>query len=35
VPYTDHFRITLLPNVAQLEDVFGRIGELLDTYATT
>ena len=35
VPYTDHFRITLLPNVAQLEDVFSRIGELLDTYATT
>jgi len=33
VPYNDHFRITLLPDVAQLEDVFGRIGELLESYA--
>lgn len=33
VPYNTHFRITLLPDAAQLEDVFGRIGELLDGYA--
>ena len=33
VPYNDHFRITLLPDVTQLEDVFRRIDELLDTYA--
>lgn len=33
VPYHNHFRITLLPDVAQLEDVFGRIAELLDGYA--
>ena len=33
VPYNNHFRITLLPDVAQLQDVFGRIGDLLDTYA--
>jgi alanine-synthesizing transaminase len=33
VPYNNHFRITMLPDVAQLEDVFQRIGDLLDTYA--
>ena len=32
VPYNDHFRITLLPDHKQLNDVFGRIDELLDTY---
>ena len=26
-------RITLVPDVGQLEDVFHRIGELLDVYA--
>jgi alanine-synthesizing transaminase len=34
VPYNNHFRITLLPDVTQLDDVFGRIGELLDSYAS-
>jgi alanine-synthesizing transaminase len=34
VPYNNHFRITLLPDVAQLQDVFGRVGDLLDTYAS-
>ena len=33
VPYNNHFRITMLPDVAQLEDVFQRIGDLLDAYA--
>jgi len=33
VPYRNHFRITMLPDVTQLEDVFRRMGELLDTYA--
>ncbi|MFW2405736.1 MAG: aminotransferase class I/II-fold pyridoxal phosphate-dependent enzyme [Gammaproteobacteria bacterium] len=32
VPYNNHFRITMLPDVAQLQDVFARIGELLDAY---
>ena len=32
VDYRNHFRITLLPDVATLEDVFGRIGELLTGY---
>jgi len=35
VPYNNHFRITMLPDVAQLQDVFVRIGELLDAYADT
>ncbi|MFQ5634331.1 MAG: aminotransferase class I/II-fold pyridoxal phosphate-dependent enzyme [Gammaproteobacteria bacterium] len=34
VPYNTHFRITMLPDVAQIEEVFGRIGELLDVYAS-
>jgi len=33
VPYNNHFRITMLPDVAQLVEVFHRMGELLDTYA--
>ncbi len=32
VPYNNHFRITMLPDMKQLEDVFQRIGDLLDTY---
>jgi alanine-synthesizing transaminase len=34
VAYNNHFRITLLPDDKQLNDVFTRIGELLDSYAT-
>ncbi|MBT8444828.1 MAG: aminotransferase class I/II-fold pyridoxal phosphate-dependent enzyme [Gammaproteobacteria bacterium] len=33
VPYNNHFRITMLPDVGQLDDVFRRIGDLLDAYA--
>jgi alanine-synthesizing transaminase len=33
VPYTDHFRVTLLPDADQLSDVFERIESLLDEYA--
>lgn len=33
VPYSDHFRITTLPDRAVLEDVFGRIDEVLAGYA--
>jgi len=32
VRYKNHFRITLLPDVAMLEDVFQRIDELLDNF---
>jgi alanine-synthesizing transaminase len=34
VDYRNHFRITLLPDVATLDDVFGRIDELLSGYAS-
>lgn len=34
VDYTNHFRVTLLPDHATLDTVFGRIEELLDIYAT-
>jgi alanine-synthesizing transaminase len=33
VPYRNHFRITNLPSPAVLADVFGRIEDLLTTYA--
>jgi alanine-synthesizing transaminase len=33
-PYNTHFRITNLPRAEVLADVFGRIEELLDSYAT-
>lgn len=33
VDYTNHFRVTLLPDHATLDAVFGRIEELLDIYA--
>jgi len=33
VPYRDHFRITLLPEPAQLREVFTRIERVLDRYA--
>ena len=33
VPYATHFRVTNLPDPAVLEDVFGRVEELLDSYA--
>ncbi|MBM4233127.1 MAG: aminotransferase class I/II-fold pyridoxal phosphate-dependent enzyme [Gammaproteobacteria bacterium] len=32
VPYTNHFRITNLPDAATLRTVFARIGELLEEY---
>jgi alanine-synthesizing transaminase len=32
VPYTNHFRITNLPDAATLRVVFGRMSELLDEY---
>jgi len=32
VPYTNHFRITNLPDAATLRTVFNRMGELLDDY---
>lgn len=34
VAYNNYFRITLLPDSTQLEDVFNRIGELLNGYAS-
>jgi alanine-synthesizing transaminase len=34
VPYNNHFRITLLPDSNQLGEVFDRIGDLLDSYAS-
>jgi alanine-synthesizing transaminase len=34
VPYKNHFRITNLPDATTLRDVFGRIEELLTSYAT-
>jgi alanine-synthesizing transaminase len=34
VPYRNHFRITNLPDATTLRDVFGRIDDLLATYAT-
>jgi alanine-synthesizing transaminase len=34
VPYTDHFRITVLPDADEIHEVFGRIGELLDDYCS-
>jgi alanine-synthesizing transaminase len=33
-PYNTHFRITNLPRAEVLADVFGRIEELLDSYAS-
>jgi alanine-synthesizing transaminase len=33
VPYRNHFRVTNLPEPPVLADVFGRIEELLDSYA--
>lgn len=33
VPYNNYFRITLLPDATQINEVFDRIGELLDAYA--
>lgn len=33
VPYRTHFRVTNLPEPALLSEVFGRIEELLDSYA--
>jgi alanine-synthesizing transaminase len=33
VPYRTHFRVTSLPDSAMLRDVFGRIDELLTSYA--
>jgi alanine-synthesizing transaminase len=34
VPYRTHFRVTNLPDSAILRDVFGRIDELLNSYAS-
>jgi alanine-synthesizing transaminase len=34
VPYKNRFRVTNLPDAATLRDVFGRIEELLTTYAS-
>jgi alanine-synthesizing transaminase len=33
VPYRNHFRITNLPEPQVIGEVFGRIEELLDSYA--
>ncbi|MFD1295811.1 MULTISPECIES: pyridoxal phosphate-dependent aminotransferase [Lysobacter] len=33
VPYRNHFRVTLLPEPAQVREVFGRIERVLDRYA--
>jgi alanine-synthesizing transaminase len=33
VPYSDHFRVTFLPDADQMADVCGRIESLLDEYA--
>jgi len=35
VPYRNHFRVTTLPDPAMLREVFGRIEELLQSYAST
>ncbi len=35
VPYRNHFRVTTLPDNATLNEVFGRIGDLLAGYAST
>ena len=32
-PYTDHFRITTLPDAELIRDVFGRVDSLLEQYA--
>ncbi|MBK8252343.1 MAG: hypothetical protein IPK82_06705 [Polyangiaceae bacterium] len=32
VTYTDHFRITLLPDEGTLRDVFGRMEEFFDEW---
>jgi alanine-synthesizing transaminase len=34
VPYRNHFRVTNLPDAAMLRDVFGRIEDLLASYAS-
>jgi alanine-synthesizing transaminase len=34
VPYSDHFRITLLPNAAEMAEVFARMESLLEDYET-
>ncbi len=34
VPYKNRFRVTNLPDAATLRDVFGRIEDLLETYAS-
>ena len=34
VPYKNHFRITHLPRAEVIHDVFGRMEELLDSYAS-
>jgi alanine-synthesizing transaminase len=34
VPYRNHFRVTSLPDSGTLRDVFGRIDELLNAYAS-
>jgi alanine-synthesizing transaminase len=31
-PYSDHFRITILPDAVQLREVFSRIDSLLNQY---
>jgi len=33
VPYSNHFRITNLPDAATLAEVFARVEELLTSYA--
>ena len=34
VPYRNHFRVTTLPDPATLREVFARIEELLENYAS-
>ena len=34
VPYRDHFRVTLLPEPAQITDVFARIESQLDEFTS-
>ena len=34
VPYRNHFRVTTLPDAAMLREVFARIEELLQSYAS-
>ena len=34
VPYRNHFRVTSLPDPATLREVFARIEELLESYAS-